>query len=244
MRKEIICCPPGSDAIQYAATYLSSLGFQITGAPAPNVTHLLLPVPTMPAAGAYLEPLLEELPEDLTVCGGNLDLPSLSKYRTVDFLQDPYYLADNAAITAECALRIMDSQLTTSLDANRILILGWGRIGKCLGQLLRSRGADVTIAARKDADLALIHALGYHSLPIRDAAKEAEHFDVIFNTVPEMILPGYKGRPGQIAIELASKPGMAGSSIISARGLPGKMAPKQSGILISQTFIRLALKKE
>ena len=41
------------------------------------------------------------------------------------------------------------------------------------------------------------------------------------------------------AIELASKPGMGGEHIISARGLPGKMRPAQSGKLIADTFMRL-----
>ena len=242
MRKEIICCPPHGEAVRYAARYLSALGFPVTESPTPDATHLLLPVPSFPSGQEYLNSILPALSREITVCGGNLAVPTLAGYRTVDFLQDPYYLADNAAITAECALHIVDSHLNH--DQCNVLILGWGRIGKCLGRLLQIQGADVTIAARKETDLAMIHALGYHSVPIFHAADGLDHYDVILNTVPEMILPQMRCRPDCIAVELASKPGMSGDNIISARGLPGKMAPKQSGKLIAQTFIRLALDKE
>ena len=43
-----------------------------------------------------------------------------------------------------------------------------------------------------------------------------------------------------VAVELASTPGMAGDNIISALGLPGKMAPESSGKLIAETFLRLS----
>ena len=159
----------------------------------------------------------------------------------VDFLKDPFYLADNAAITAECAVRLLGEQLPDLFNC-RILILGWGRIGKCLGKLLQQIGANVTIAARKESDLAMIHALGYQAAPIWDIHQEVRCYDAILNTVPAMILPDLQF--DGVAIELASKPGMNGTNIISARGLPGKMAPEKSGELIARTFIRLALSRE
>ena len=59
-----------------------------------------------------------------------------------------------------------------------------------------------------------------------------------------MILPDIRLGSNCTAIELASTPGMAGDGIIPARGLPGKMAPAESGKLIAETFIRLSLRKE
>lgn len=244
MRKGIICCPQHSEAIRFAGQYLSSLGLPVTDSPGPEAAHLLLPVPSFPAGDGYLEHILSDVPETITISGGNLDIPALKNYRTVDFLQDPRYLADNAAITADCALEIVENNLGAPLTDCPVLVLGWGRIGKCLGRLLQDKGADVTIAARKEGDLAMIHALGCHSIPISQVGPELEHYRVILNTVPEMILPAMHCRPDCIAVELASRPGMAGCPIISARGLPGKMAPAASGKLIAETFIRLSLKEE
>lgn len=243
MSKETVLCLCRSDAVRYAAQYLSDLGVRVTISPRPDVTHVLLPVPSS-AVMEELSGILQELPGDVVVSGGNLGAFLPQNDRAVDFLQDPYYLADNAAITAECALEIVENKLGTGLAACHVLVLGWGRIGKCLGKLLQSRGADVTIAARKDSDLAMIHALGYHSVPISQAGLGLDHYQVILNTVPVMILPDMQTAPDCIAVELASKPGMSGGNIISARGLPGKIAPAASGKLIARTFIRLSLHKE
>ena len=51
-------------------------------------------------------------------------------------------------------------------------------------------------------------------------------------------------RPGCVKLELASSPGMEGSDIIQARGLPGKMAPESSGKLIARTVLRLGVKED
>ena len=235
-----VLCLRRSEAICHACSYLSDIGIPTTEGTAPDVTHLLLPVPSFPTGDEYLAHILAELPEDVIVCGGNLRSPLLENYRAVDFLQDPYYLADNAAITAECAARILEEKME-NLAGKRILILGWGRIGKCLSFALKNCGAEVSVAARKINDLAMIHALGFRPVPIRNAADEGKSFDAIVNTVPELLFPGIESKDGAILLELASKPGMTGNAIINGRGLPGRMAPQKSGKLIAETFIRLAI---
>ncbi len=235
-----VLCVKRSEAVCHAARYLETLGISVTEKCAPDITHLLLPVPSFPSGDTYLAHYLTELPDEVIVSGGNLNSPLLEHYRTVDFLRDPYYLAENAAITADCALEMVESRLP-KLENQRVLILGWGRIGKCLGQLFRCKGADVTIAARKAADRAMISALGYQAVSICDVKDMLQRYGVILNTVPEMILPQMDTKPDCVILELASKPGMIGKSIIQARGLPAKMAPDRSGALIARTFIRLSI---
>lgn len=239
-----ILCLQRSEAIRYAARLLSDIGLEVTHKAAPDITHMLLPVPSFPTGDEYLAHLLADLPEDVTISGGNLHSGLLRTYRTVDFLKDPYYLAENAAITASCAIEIVEKRRGTSLSGCPVLVIGWGRIGKCLCRLLNEAGAKVTVAARKDADRAMIRALGCRSIPIGDAAAELMRYQVILNTVPAMVLPDMVTRDDAVILELASKPGMSGSNIIDARGLPSKMAPTASGKLIAETFIRLSLGKE
>ena len=243
MRQKSICCPGGSMAIQYANEYLSGLGFQIIPEASRNAAHLLLPVPSFPASEPFIESTLAVLPSDVVISGGNLG-NRFPQHITVDFLKDPYYLAENAAITAVCAIRIVKEERGTAIKGCPVLIVGWGRIGKCLSCLLQAEGAAVTVAARTDADRAMIRALGCRSISIEGAALELCHYDVILNTVPVMVLPGMDTKPDAVILELASKPGMAGANIIDARGLPSKMAPQISGELIAKTFIRLSLGKE
>lgn len=231
---------PRSQAIIHAARELEHLGISTTKTCAPDVTHLLLPVPSFSNGDGYLAHLLAELPEDIIISGGNLTSPLTKGYRAVDFLQDPYYLAENAAITARCAMQMLQER-AENLSQKQALIIGWGRIGKCLGPMLKEQGAQVTIGARKVSDLAMIHALGYHSLDIHDACQELCQFDLILNTVPFLLFPQAEIKEQAVVLELASQPGITGPTVIDARGLPGKLAPRESGKLIAETFIRLSL---
>jgi dipicolinate synthase subunit A len=234
-----VLCIPRSEAILHAEKYLIEAGLDVTRTPAPDVTHLLLPIPSFHKGDGYLAHILADLPEKVIVCGGNLSTPLLENFCTVDFLQDSYYLCENAAITARCAIQLLENRL--SFDGCRILVLGWGRIGKCLSFLLRNQGAAVSIAARKAEDLAMIKALGFISIPMGTIRGKEAQFDAVINTVPAMILPEADFSKNCIAMELASLPGMSGDGIISARGLPARLAPKESGKLIAETFLRLAV---
>lgn len=241
MFKGTVLCVPRSDGIRYAAKYLSEFGIPVTDKCGPDVTHLLLPVPSFLQGDTYLAYYLGRLPEDVLIFGGNLDSPLLAGYRVVDLLQDPYYLASNAAITADCALELIRNHFPTGLQEKTALIIGWGRIGKCLGKLLERRQVSVSIAARNPKDLAMIRALGYEAVPISGLPDVTGRFDLILNTVPQMVLPEPVLKSGCLAMELASRPGIGGNAVLSARGLPGKMAPDRSGKLIAETFVRLTI---
>lgn len=244
MTNKTILCVPRSEAIRHAGDFLSGIGLHVTRKGAPDVAHLLLPVPSFPSGDEYLAHILADVPDDVIISGGNLSSLLLQNYTTVDFLQDPYYLAENAAITASCALKIIRQRPRSEIRGQQVLIIGWGRIGKCLCHLLEKEDAAVTVAVRKASDRAMIRALGFRGISISDAASESGRYDVIMNTVPEMVLPNIDSKQDAILLELASKPGMSGEHIQDCRGLPGKMAPAQSGQLIAETFIRLSLGKD
>ena len=123
-------------------------------------------------------------------------------------------------------------------------MVGWGRIGKCLSRLLEKEEADITIAARKASDRAMISALGCHPITVDDAAEESMQYDIIINTVPAMVLPNISTRAECTILELASQAGISGADIIDGRGLPNKIAPAESGELIAQTFLRLSYGEE
>ena len=243
MRNKTILCVPRTEAIRYAGEYLAVSGLHVTRTAAPDITHVLLPVPSFSTGDEFLAHLLADLPSNAIICGGNLFSPLLKGMTVIDFLQDPFYLAENAALTASCALQLMDNS-TISPDSCCVLVIGWGRIGKCLTHLLKQKGIPCSVAARKAADRAMIHALGYRAISIEQARKETNHYDVILNTVPAMVLPDIQAKEHALLIELASTPGMSGSEICNCRGLPNKMAPEASGKLIAETFLRLTASQE
>ena len=222
------CCPPGNEATGYAAMYLKAAGLAVTDTPEPDTTHLLLPVPTRS---------FDDLPDGVNIIGGNLHC--LPGYDTIDLLKDPVYLEENAAITARCALPLIGKELKDL----PVLVLGWGRIGKRLAINLSDAGAKVRVAARREADVNLIQALGYNGIILDQAASLLPKFGAVLNTIPAMVLPAFKCRPDCILLELASRPGMAGNNIIRASGLPGRYAPRESGALIARRLLAI-LKEE
>ncbi|MBQ3518410.1 MAG: hypothetical protein IJA31_03715 [Clostridia bacterium] len=252
MNDTIFYSAGSTSAMTFAADALRRQNISIVSAPAPDVTHLLLPVPSFEAdgrirGGGILEHILAKLPEQVCVIGGNLDHATLKSYPKIDLLQDAEYLARNAAITADCALRIAASRLPVAFQGCPILILGWGRIGKCLADLLKSLGADVTVAARKPSDRAMLQALGFRSADPKSLEPILRRFRVLYNTVPAPILSDaqmFHCRPDCIKIELASVRGIAGSQVIPANGLPGKTVPETSGALIADSIIRILSAKE
>lgn len=250
MRDLLLYSRGSTAAIRYAAAYLSSNHIPIADYPSPNVTHLLLDIPSFSSGGQLkngdcITDLLRELPKDICIIGGNLDHPVFSGRYVYDLLQEEQYLYRNAVITAHCALQIALQELPCILSDIDVLIIGWGRIGKCLAHLLRQNGATVWLNIRNPKDRALSQALGYHVLPSSLDVPDPQRIRILFNTVPDIVMDEERIAKynGSIKIDLASRPGITSHDVIVARGLPGKYAPESSGYLIGQTVLHY-LKEE
>ena len=245
MPTPLLYCAGKTAAARYAAWSLAQSGVRIAQEPGKDVRHVLLDVPSFDKngnlrSGGSLEALLKKFSPDVTVFGGNLE--GLEFPSRVDFLKDPLYQAENAYITAECTLEIALERLPRTIRGCPVLIVGWGRIGRCLSKLLTALGADVAIAARKESDRALSQALGYRAEDIPDLTGHLSLFRLLINTVPAPILPQEAVAlcgPDCVKIELASRTGLEGEDIVVARGLPGTHMPESSGQLIARTSLRL-----
>lgn len=232
MHETVFYKPAQSPTLSFAAEFLSREGFRFAEVPSPDIGCVLLPVPTPPEWVDRLPSVLEALPHVTHIFGG--DLPSLPGHPVHDLLLEPTYTAQNAYITACCALRIVLTHRPV-LRGCPILVIGWGRIGKCLSALLRALDAQVTVAARKESDRAMAAALGYAVCPTEHLSGDG--FDIILNTVPAMLLPHPPKE--SLKIELASQDGIGGEDVVYARRLPGQYAPRDNGTLIGQTVLAL-----
>lgn len=216
-----------SPALDYARKILLEAGYEVSNKIDKRVSHILLSVPT--------RELPEALPEGCTLIGGNIT-------EGIDLLKDPYYLAENAAITAHAAIKIAMNALPVCLWECSALIMGWGRIAQCLAHLLKGMGVRVIIAARKPEALALAKALGFHALPLEGL--DYKPYRLVFNTVPQDLgLKDEDFSPGCLKIDLASVKALPGADTLWARGLPGKETPESSGRLIAER-VRYYLNKE
>ena len=225
MKKTIFHIPEKNKALEYAAQNLAEAGITLSPTLCNDVTHILLPTPT---PEDMITEILPRIPKGAVVIGGNLN------DRGIDLLKDEEYLAKNAMITAHCAIKLALEHIDGTISDGSILIVGWGRIAKCLAQLLRGLGCNTTIAARKETSRAIVSALGFTSIPIEKIV--INEYTLIYNTVPAQILDANK--TDATIIELASKQGIRGNGIVDGRGLPGKYAPRSSGKLIADTIIK------
>lgn len=153
----------------------------------------------------------------------------------------------NAVPTAEGAIQRAMEATDGTLHGSQCLVLGFGRVGKLLAYRLRNLGAQVTAAARKYRDLAWIEALDYRSLPIGELSGHLREFDLIFNTVPALLLDASRlaeTKESCLLMELASAPGgieeqaaqRLDRRLIRAPGLPGIVAPRAAAGAIRESI--------
>lgn len=154
-----------------------------------------------------------------------------------DFLDDEDFAIYNAIPTAEGAIEIAMRETNYTINSSNCLILGYGRIGKVLADLLDGLHANITIAARKNEDFAWIKARGYNFTEYHRLHDILPSTDILFNTVPSLIIKREElefMKKDSLIIDLASKPGgidfkCAEDMNIKAQlalGLPGKVSPK------------------
>ncbi len=155
----------------------------------------------------------------------------------------------NAVPSAEGAIEVAMREYPGTVHGSRCLVAGFGRIGKVLAKMLNGLGAEVVVAARKRADLALIFALGYKSMEMSELIACPKP-DLVFNTAPALIFGAKilaKVCRDAVVIDLASAPGgvdfdaakRLGVRTIHALSLPGKVAPKSSGEIIKTTIFNM-----
>lgn len=145
------------------------------------------------------------------------------------YYQSEIYAIRNAALTAEGALTLLLRRGARSMQGCRVLVVGYGRIGRLLAQKLRALGAGVTVAARRAEAQAWAESDGHQSVDITQADAT---YDTVVNTVPAPVLRGDFG--GALCLDLASAPGgwADDSPVLRAPGLPGLFAPYEAAAIM------------
>ena len=178
------------------------------------------------------------------------DIASEKNIKVIDILKREELAVLNAVSTAEGTIKIAIEETPRNLHGSNILVLGFGRIGKILANMLKGVGANVACEARKNSDLAWIKAYGYEPIPISNLKENLSRFDVIVNTIPYIILDKdnlENVRKDALVIDLASNPGGVDKDAIKekkikfvwALSLPGKVAPVTSAEFIKETLYNI-----
>ncbi len=186
-----------------------------------------------------LEALFAQGKPDALVLGGQCSETlkahaAAAGLETIDYFQREELCLGNAVPTAEGAIQVAMEHTATTLHGDRALLIGYGRIGMALAPRLGALGMRVTVCARRCETRALAQMQGFAAKPMDQLPHAAAQADVIFNTVPAMVLPEAVLRglsPGTLIIDLASRPGGTdfaaaehlGISTVWALSLPPKV---------------------
>ncbi len=197
--------------------------------------------------------ILQEVCSETHIIGGRFpdDFKAELKRKgakVTDIMESEKFAILNAIPTAEGALCLAIQNTDFTLHGANILVLGFGRIGKALAELLSGCGSVVSAAARSSHDLA--YASLFKIKPIKigtDGFSDAlNRADIIFNTIPSMILDESrlnKIKNSALIIDLASNPGgvdkMAVQNTkikhIHALSLPVKYSPITAAQILADT---------
>ncbi|AGL01312.1 dipicolinate synthase subunit DpsA [Desulfoscipio gibsoniae] len=235
-----------------------------------GVQALILPVPgvneQMELFSAYLKPrpiitgeLLSLLPAGTPVLVGVARKPlcellEKNALKPIELMKLDEVAILNSIPSAEGAVQMAMERLPITIHGSSAMVLGFGRTGQTMAQLLMAMHAHTTVVARNPAQLARATAMGLKALHFNELVDYLRDVDVIFNTIPAPVINGeilQRLPSATLIIDLASAPGGTdfvkagelGIEAVLAPGLPGKVAPKTAGMILARVVPGILLQK-
>lgn len=226
---------------------------------------VILPLPVLGKNGRIHTPLsqekidlsqvLDHMRPGQVLCGGMVspevrEAGERAGLQVFDYYAREECMVANAVPTAEGAVQVAMEQMPFTLHSGRVLVLGFGRVGKLTAHRMRALGARVTVAAADYGDLAWAAAYNYESIRLEELACELGGFQLIVNTIPAQVLDARRLAwvdPAVFILDLASAPGGVdlirgeelGLHILQAPGLPGRTAPVTAAAAIRDSIYHI-----
>jgi dipicolinate synthase subunit A len=173
---------------------------------------------------------------------------SFETKRCIDYNSLDSYALLNAVPTAEGAISMAIENTPFTLWKSRVLVIGYGRVGKVLADRLKALGCKVVVSARKPADFAMLKALGFETVNTNNLNNSPLYYDIIFNTVDAKVIDdqSFETTTCRLIIDLSTKGGFSlpaakekGITAIKAPGLPGITAPETAGRILAETITEI-----
>lgn len=207
---------------------------------------------------ADLLPALRRLaPRAELLCGMPTDAlaegAERAEIRLFDYGRDEEFLRENARLTAEGMLPLLEKHLKTPLSArDSALVAGYGRVGKATAKILAERGVKVTVLCRSEKAAEEAKKAGHGVLSFRDlpAGGVLPDAALLCNTVPVPIFDKQSlSAFGGVYVELASAPGglkedeaarrtADPAAYLALPGIPGRMLPEEAGRAAAGAVLR------
>lgn len=162
-----------------------------------------------------------------------------------DAADDEDFLVENAKITAHGAICKILTETNRDAEELRIGIVGYGRIGSVLSELLLFIGAKVRIYTKSENKLSIL-AMSGADVRYYDGDFDISDLDILVNTAPQRLISeqneiAFLNRGGKI-IELASGKNFSTDKITVLSSIPDKMYPISAGRLYAKYIQRALIK--
>ena len=214
-------------------------------------TLLILPIPTtrdgitVNGVGCSLEEILSLADSSLMIAGYGIPLvirqrAEMRGASVYDAADDEEFLLENARITAHGALGRILTETDRDVSELSVGVIGYGRIGSALSELLMFLGSKVRIFSGSEEKIVALASAGADVSSV--CGSDFSDLDIIINTAPKRILSADKEvellRSGVRIIELASGKNFSSDEVTVMASIPDKMYPISSGRLYAKYIMR------
>lgn len=201
---------------------------------------------------------LMNLIKDKTLIAGTISNDIYEKYKDVkiiDIMKNEKLAILNTIATAEGAIKEIIENTQINIHGSKIMILGFGRIGKTLAKKLDGLSAKVTVVSKEDEELAWAEAYGYINIELNKIKNIIKNYDIIVNTIPSIILQGSilkEINKNVLLLDLASGDGGINKkeadennlNLIKSLGIPGKISPIATAKILKEAIYEIMEEKK
>ena len=198
------------------------------------------------------------LMKDKTLIAGNISSNIYEKYKDVeiiDIMKNEKLAILNTIATAEGAIKEIIENMQVNVHGSKIMIFGFGRVGKTLAKKLDGLSAKITVVSKEEEELAWAEVYGYTNMQLNKIEDVIKDYDVIVNTIPHIILQGdilQKINKDTLLLDLASGEGGINKeeaqenkiNLIKALGIPGKISPITTAKILKETIYEILEEKK
>ena len=265
MKEQVLWLPGGDGRQRELGRLLAQEGHMVREGPScpEGCTLVVLPMPVSREEGLLFTPEWEEaapldrifsqIPAGAFLCGGRVSPRVRAAAEGYgldlrDYAAREDFLAANAVPTAEGAVQLAMEELPITIQGARVLVLGFGRVGRAAARAFQALGAEVTVAARRESIRCEAEKLGLTACGLVRPPYPCQ--DLVVNTVPAPLLTGEtlaELGPETLILDLASAPGgvefeaarALGLRAIHALALPGRVAPRTAAAIVRDTIFHM-----
>ena len=173
----------------------------------------------------------------------------LKKFNVVSLMDDPDFVDQNALITAEGAVFCAMKRTPFVLSGENIAVIGFGRIGRALTEILVGLHAIVTVFSRRESGRLCAMARGAVGASVHCLPSLIGDFRLIFVTSPDRMLSqnelarvsksahifDLSGAPYGVDLDAALKMGLSAKR---ESALPGRYAPESAAKAMYKSIMR------